>query len=249
MTEERMIRTILLDDDVHSQKAACAALKNYEELQLTAAFQNSRDFFDYLEGHPAELVFLDIELEGENGFDIAKRLREEYPEMMIVFLTGHSSYAIDGYDFAPVNFLTKPIHPLKLQQTMEEIHRRMEHSQRQQSEAKLMLHMQQGYRIVAVQDICCIERRNRKIYMITAQGEQRIGNYTMRELEEMLEPYGFFCTHQSFLISLYRIEGIRDVGRQLYEAHLRDCAMPVPISRNRYEALRERLQEIGIQAL
>lgn len=239
------IRTVILDDDANSRLAAYTALNAYPEIEIVGNFTRSGELFAFLEDHPAHLLFLDIELKEETGFNVAQRLRAAYPELMIVFLTGHSSYAIDGYDFQPVNFLTKPINVLKLEQTIGAVRLRMERSGGQQS-ARLMFRLQQGYRILDVRDLCYIERLNRKNYLHTADDTLCIAGYTMYELEQMLTEHGFFLCHQSFLISLYRVRDVRNAGRQLYEVLLRDCSKPVPVSRYHYEELLKKLQKIGI---
>ena len=241
-----MIRTVLLDDDPLSRQAARASLAAYEDVEIIGEFSDSASFFAFLKEESVDLLFLDIELDHETGFEIAGRMRTEYPEIMIVFLTGHSTYAIDGYDFSPVNFLVKPINAHKLAQTVEEVRCRMSNAADTRKSAKIMLRMKSGMQIVQADDIRYFERRNRKIYMVCRDGEQSVGSYTMRELETMLEAYGFFCCHQSFLVSLRHIKALRDAGRQLYEVTLYDRAETIPVSRHRYNELLKKLKSIGI---
>lgn len=242
------IRTLILDDDLNSHKAACNALAAHSEVEIIGQFTESETLMSFLQSQPADLLFLDIELNEEFGFSVAAELKKTHPELMIVFLTGHSSYAIDGYDFQPVNFLTKPINPLKLEQTIREACRRMEQNGGQRP-AQLMFQLQHGYRIIDVRDICYIERRDRKNFLHMSVETVRIAGYTMHELEEMLSEHGFFLCHQSFLISLYRVRMLRDIGRKLYEVELKDRGEAVPVSRNHYEALREQLKRLGMQAV
>lgn len=242
------IKTLLLDDDVPSQKAACAALAAFPQIAIAGRFRTGEELFAWLEKEDAQLLFLDIELQEELGFQVAERLRRSHPQLLIVFLTGHASYAIDGYDFQPVNFLTKPINHAKLENTVREVERRLESRPRQRS-AQVMFHLAQGYRIVDVDDVCLIERQDRKNYLVLPGERVRIAYDTMRELEEMLEPHDFFLCHQSYLISLRRVKQVRDAGRQLYEAVLEGCEQPVPISRNRYLELLARLRELGVLRL
>lgn len=239
------IRTILLDDDDNSRLAAEMALTKIPDVEVAGSFSTSSQLTDFLAEHTAHLLLLDIELDNETGFSIARMLRKEQPEIMVAFLTGHSSYAIDGYDFHPVNFLTKPINPRKLAETIAEVRRRLEH-RRNQHPAKLMFRMRQGYSVFDVRDICYVERRNRKCYLRTETEEIQIGRYTMPELEEMFCEHDFFLCHQSFLISLYRIQSLRDVGQRVYEARLRGTDAAVPVARGRYKALIDTLHDLGI---
>ena len=243
------IRTIILDDDANSRKAACSALAGYAEVEIVKQCRTREELFDYLRKEKADLLFLDIELKEELGFAVAEQLRRDYPQLLFIFLTGHASYAIDGYDFQPVNFLTKPIQAKKLDQTIQEVKNMLGHKPKRQRSAQLMFRIDKRYEIVDVQDICYVERRDRKNHMVTTAGEHRIANYAMYELEEMLEPHGFFCCHQAFLISLYRVMTLREAGRQLYEVTLDGCGASIPVSRNRYEELLKRLKEIGVKTV
>ena len=165
-----MIRTILVDDEQLSLEAAAAALGKHPQIELVEKFTNSTKLFDFLLKESADLIFLDIELENETGFQIAKKLKNDYPDILFVFLTGHSSYAIDGYDFQPLGFLTKPINPLKLKNLLEEAGRRLEKGVRYKKEAKIMLRMMSGHRIMEVGKILYFARRNRK----TLWGPKRV---------------------------------------------------------------------------
>ncbi len=242
------IRTLILDDSEDSRLAAAMVLSEFPDIEIVGQFSNSAELFTFITGNPVHLLFLDIELDEESGFNTAKRLRQEHPKLMIVFLTGHSSYAIDGYDFQPVNFLTKPINPKKIGQTLEEVRRRLNVSL-EQPPAQLMLRLLQGYRILDVRDICYIEHMGKKNFLHTEAETLRIANYTLQELEEMLCECGFFTCHQSYLISLYRVEAIRETRRQIFDATLRGCEEPIPVSRGKYGELVERLRALGIRSL
>lgn len=240
-----MIKTVILDDDVNSQKAAIAALKKYKDIQIVEKFNNSQDLFSFLEHETIDLLFLDIELNEEFGLEVAEKIRKQYPQSLIVFFTGHASYAIDGYDFQPVSFLTKPINHLKLERTIENVRNILTQNQQRRRSVQLMFKCLKGYQMIRVEDICYVEHRNRKNYLMTIQGEQRIANYTVKELEKMLEPYGFFCCHQSFLVPLDKVKNINEIERQVYTLTLEGIDHTIPMSRNKYEELREKLSKQG----
>lgn len=240
----KMIKTLILDDDPTSRQAAREALSHFDDISIEDEFSSSDELMSFLDRQEADLLFLDIELDAETGFEIAEKLRETRPELMLVFLTGHSSYAIDGYDFQPVNFLTKPINGEKLAHTVEEVRARLNKNRTVQSEAKIMFRLPKGYRIMNVRDICYIERVNRRNVMYLPDERIRIAGYSMNQIEAILAPHGFFMCHQSFIISLYRVESVRDIRRQLYEVKLRDVERPLPVSRNKYELLMKGLSDI-----
>ena len=238
-----MIQTWIVDDDANSRVAAEMALSDYEDVDVTGRFSSGRELFAALERDRADLLILDIELGEELGFDLARKLKEKCPDLLIIFLTGHASYAIDGYGFHPVDFLTKPIRKSRLDEAMEEVRRRLYRRGPAREDVQIVLRTLSGSRIVEVKDLLFLERRSRRIYMTTVEGEERIANYTMRELEEMLEPHGFFLCYQSVLVSLRHISGVLDLGKGLYELTLNGSAARVPLSRNRHDELMSRLRE------
>ncbi len=239
-----MIRTVLVDDDANSRRAAKTALMEYDEIDIAGEFDSGAALFEFMENNGAELVFLDIELERETGFEIAARLMDGYPDIMFVFLTGHSTYAIDGYDFQPVNFLTKPINPDKLRRTVELVKSRKNGANAFKT-GKIMFKCSKEYNMIDTADICYIERRGRKNWLVTDKGELQIAYYTMGELMDMLEGYGFFLCHQSYIIALGRVEKVYEEGRFLYYAVLKGTDEKIPISRGHYDELRRALKEAG----
>ena len=242
-----MIRTWIVDDDPNSRLAAATALSACGDVEITGQFTCGSELLEALSRDRAQLLILDIELGQELGFDLARAVQERCPELLIIFLTGHASYAIDGYGFHPVDFLTKPIRQSRLDEAMTEVRRRLGNRKARQRDAQIMLRLLGGHRILDVKSILYVERRNRRMYAVTDREEIRIANYTMREMEEMLEPYGFFLCYQSVLVSLYRITGVHDLGRGLYELTLRGTDTRLPVSRNRYDELMIRLRDLGIR--
>ncbi|MCR4673673.1 MAG: LytTR family DNA-binding domain-containing protein [Lachnospiraceae bacterium] len=242
------MRVVIVDDDINSIRTVKHSLEKYEDLEVVDSFCKGEELFDYLKTSKVDLVILDIELGAETGFLIARKLKKKYEDLLFLFLTGHASYAIDGYDFHPVDFLTKPIREEKLDSAMEEVRRRLG-TLKDDSDAEILFHLNNGYRMIRVQDICVIERRNRRNIMILEKEEFQIGRYSMKELCDMLEPHGFFLCHQSFLVQRRRIEAVNDEGRQQYSLKLKGYKEAIPVSRNKYEELISLLKESGFATL
>lgn len=231
-----MIQTILMDDDYNSCIAAKVALEAYDGVEIKGMFTDSKAMFDFLEKEHADILFLDIELGEESGFDIATRVKEEYPELGVIFLTGHCSYAVDSFDFEPLYFLTKPIDHAKMDKAMEFVYRHMGRKDKK-SHAKISLKGIGRYYIFDINDICYIERRNRKNILVTEKEEIQIAYYTMNELMDILEDYGFYHCYQSFIISVPRIEALWNAGHQSYFARVRGREEAIPVSRRLFEPL------------
>ena len=83
------MKTILVDDELWSMLLFKDLCDENREIELVGEFESSAEALKYAEEHPVEFALLDIEMPGMNGVELAKRLREMNPEVIIVFLTGH----------------------------------------------------------------------------------------------------------------------------------------------------------------
>ena len=239
---EKIIKTIVLDDDPNSCLAARSALAAYKDFKVISCFQKSDEFFAYLEENDVDLVFLDIELDREFGFDVAKKLNYKYPKVLIIFFTGHTTYAIESFDFKPVYFLSKPINPAKMATAVELVRQRLA-GDKAYADGKLMFKAGGEYHMVKASDICYFERRNRKLFLVTESEEIRISNYSFNELLDMLENYGFMICYQSFIISIRRIERFWCEEKQNYYVSLMGRDEKIPVSRTHVDDVRKCLTE------
>lgn len=249
------IQTVIVDDEKDSRRAILAALRQYPEIEVIGEAENANELITILQNQQVDFAFLDIELAEESGFDVAEYLRKNYPEIVFAFLTGHASYAVDGYEFGAASFFTKPINYVKFDRSIQRIKKQIlekkqgNEPKKHSENAKLMLRCGTGYEIVSVEDIIYIERRCRKNYVVTGEGEKRIYSYSIKDLVAMLEPYHFYCSHQSYIVPLNRIEAIRDEEKQLYYLKLRGSDKKIPLSRTKYEECRQLLKDISIQVI
>ena len=98
---------LLMEDTV----AMCQKLPRVEE---AIGFTRSEDALRHLEGNRVDVALLDINMPGMSGLEMAKKLREKWPEMQIIFLTGFPQYALEAYEVHPSGYLLKPVKKDKL---------------------------------------------------------------------------------------------------------------------------------------
>ncbi len=238
------MKTWILDDDINSIAAIKAALSSYPQIEIVHTFTSGKEFKEQLQQQECEVLFLDIELDNEHGFEIARYLEENYQQVRLVFVTGYSSYAIDGYDFHPVSFLTKPLDSKKVEKCVQLLEKSFQNNNDDYLKAKIAFKTMNSFLMFKVSDILYVERNNRKNYVVTTRGTNRIGNYTIKNLEIMLEKYGFYCCHQSFVINVNRIKAIEVCGIAVYEAVMDYQDLKVPVSRNHYDELKQLLAQL-----
>lgn len=82
------------------------------------SFCNSAQLFSYLKNQELDILFLDIDLGEESGITIAEHLAQEYPDIIIVFLTGHREFTNEAFDVEALGYVVKPINEQKLERTL-----------------------------------------------------------------------------------------------------------------------------------
>lgn len=245
------LRILLVDDDPHSREHLAALLEERPGVAVAGSVSGGAEAAAFLRRTAVDLVFLDIEMGAVSGFDLARHIQSVYPKILIVFLTGHVDFALDGYEFNPLDFLIKPVNPLRLDRALlqaEELLGRRE--RKTSSSVRVGLQVNGGLEIIQVDSILYIEKQGRRVYLVPAGGPRYQSYDSLQKLQGIFELYGFFRCHQSFLVRLDAIRGIHlDESRSFHKILLFDSQEHIPLSRGKYPELRERLAGRGLTIL
>lgn len=114
-----MIKVLIVDDEVLARDELKYLLQRTKENVQMEEAENIESAFDRMVDHKPDLLFLDIDLSGENGFDIAKRLNRMSDPPAIVFATAFDQYALKAFEVSALDYLTKPFDEERLLQTMQ----------------------------------------------------------------------------------------------------------------------------------
>ena len=110
-----MLKILLVDDAEGSMKITKQALELFPEASVEGTAASGMEAIAYIRKHPVDLVLLDIEMDEMNGFEVASYLHRHYPEVQYVFVTGHTDFALCGYNYQPLSFIIKPISVSRLE--------------------------------------------------------------------------------------------------------------------------------------
>lgn len=167
--------------------------------------------------HP-DIVFLDVELDGETGFDLLDLFSS--PSFQVIFQTAHEKYALQAIKSSCLEYITKPIHSSDLIQAMNKYERyhKMEASQKRfeillenigngnQALSKIAIPNADGYVFLNVSDIIYCQSDNNYTILYNSKGERIVSTKSLKEFEELLNPELFFRCHKSWLINLNHIQ-------------------------------------------
>ncbi|NEN84958.1 response regulator [Paenibacillus elgii] len=119
-----MLRTILIDDEKPSLNWLSRIIEERKELEIVGSFTKVSELLESFADLRPELVFLDIEMPGVHGIELASRLTELDEDIEIVFVTAYQQYALEAFRVNATDYLLKPVQPEDLQRTVERLMKR-----------------------------------------------------------------------------------------------------------------------------
>ncbi|BBO27673.1 two component transcriptional regulator, LytTR family [Marisediminitalea aggregata] len=119
---QQKITTLIVDDEPLARSGLRLRLEKYDDVQVVAECQNGLDAVSMISQHRPDLVFLDIQMPGLNGFQVINKLKElKQPIPMIVFVTAYDSYAIKAFDVHALDYLLKPADDKRLKDALDKV--------------------------------------------------------------------------------------------------------------------------------
>lgn len=225
-----MKRIAICDDNEIERLIIAEMLKEYcceiqQEVELTEYSCGEQLIADIEEDEcHVELIFLDIYMPGINGMDTAKKLRELHCDTEIVFLTGTTEYAVDGYEVGAVGYLVKPVGMKKLVTLLNHVF---------WMELKKRVEVKCGkqYRYPFTSDIMYIEGVAHKATFFLVDGSTISTIEKISTLKERIGGESFLQCHQSYLVNMAYIA---DIQKEVYMTN----GKKIPISvRRRTETI------------
>src|SRR3982750_2011996 len=118
------IRTILVDDEPLAIQGLELRLQAHEDVQIIEKCANGRGAIRAIKAHKPDLVFLDIQMPGFDGFSVVQGLMEVEPPLF-VFVTAYSDHALRAFEAQAVDYLMKPVEESRLADTIERVRQRL----------------------------------------------------------------------------------------------------------------------------
>jgi len=211
-----MKKVIIVDDEAPARSLIKEFLQDYEELVLLQECNNGVDAVKAINSFKPDLIFLDIQMPGLNGFDVLKRL-EEMPQ--VIFSTAYDQYAFEAFEVHAVDYLLKPF---KQERFDEAIQKLMNNSQSYLPEIQQLvntLHEQESYLInilVTVRNKLINIPTNQIIHIkaegnysqLTTTTDTYLSSYGITKLAQKLNPQQFIRVHRSTIINVTHIKEV-----------------------------------------
>jgi two-component system, LytTR family, response regulator len=223
-----MLRSIIVDDEFKSREVLKSLIEKFcDGIEVSASCQNGDEAVAAIHTHKPDVIFLDIQLQRETGFEILERL--DKIDFEIIFTTAYSEFAIKAFNFSAIDYLLKPIDIELLRKAVEKARKRTGDSISQRvaqlaenlkgnsfRNSRLAIPANDGLEFITVGDIIYCEASGNYTNIYLGDNRKFIVSRTLKEYEDLLHDQDFFRIHNSHLINLNAIKKyIRGDGGQV----------------------------------
>jgi two-component system LytT family response regulator len=248
------MKAVLIDDEISNLENLQTLLeKHCEQVTIMATAQNVGDAVDAIEKYSPHLVFLDIQMGEQTGFDVLKLLPTRNFE--VIFVTAHDQYGIQAVKFAALDYLLKPVDIEELINAVNKAEYKLA-TQIQTSQldfllqqlkkpetnvSKIALQMQGEVRYVTLSEIIRCEADNTYTHFFLSSNEKILVSKALKEYADLLRPNGFLRTHQSHLVNPKYVKSwLKEDGGVL----LLTSGEKIPISKPNKDTVKQALQRL-----
>lgn len=193
-----------------------------------------------------DVIFMDIDLNGESGLECAKAITEIDPKVRIVFATAHSEYMANAFEIYAFDYLVKPFDLERIGKTLGRIKETsawIPASDKTETnhDEKLLIRGKEEINLIDIKDIIMIERTN-GVSRIVTKDEKYLTSQALSSLEEKLDPSRFMRCHKSYIIRIDAIRKLEVYGRWTYIVHLKDTDETALMTTQNYDEIKQRFE-------
>jgi two-component system response regulator LytT len=233
-----VLKALVVDDEAPARSELRFLLGELGGVEVIGEASNAAEALQLIRAIPYDVVFLDVDMPGLTGMELAEAINAAERSPAIIFVTAHSEYAVKAFQVAATDYLVKPVESDRLRQADEplrpaqEAPARIERIPVEKAGRKLLLQVGDIFYIMAKDDYS---------YIYTTE-ERYLSTLSLAQLEARLEPQGFFRVHRRFVVNLSQVKEIVPMYGGTMLLTLKDAgASQVPASRRRVPALKRAL--------
>jgi two-component system LytT family response regulator len=227
------LKAIIVDDERLARLNLRKLLNPYPEIDIAGEASSCENAMELIRLFNPQLIFLDIQLSGETGFDLLDLIDNS---IKIIFVTAFDEYAIRAFEVNAIDYLLKPVNPERLKAAIERVIKR---EKAQESEAKNYEYSDSIYvrmsnyasRFIKISSISFIEPVGNYTRIFTIDGKHCLVLKTLKQWEEELPENHFVRIHRSSIVNIEHVDHIEKDSNTQSRAYLKNIPEPLDISR------------------
>jgi len=252
------ISALIVDDEQPARDELAYLLKQIPDVEIIGQGKNGVEAVSLIRELGPDLVFLDVQMPGLDGFGVIKKLLDRNGRMpYFIFVTAYDHYAVRAFEVNAVDYLLKPIERNRLDKALQRVSAMLEASEAAFQKLDRLVHMieerpmqssklvvKSGNRMVLVDssDIIYATIEDGVIRIVTKDLDGQSNFRTVEELQNNLDPNIFWRAHRSYLVNINRIKEVVPWFKSSYQLKMQDRhETEIPVSRAQTRRLRELL--------
>src|SRR5688572_23118496 len=258
------LRVLVVDDEQLAREELCYQLEQAGDIEIVGQAGNGLEALSAVDRLEPDLVFLDIQMPGLGGFEVARRLSDRGEDMpALVFVTAYDQHAIEAFEVNAVDYLLKPVEAARLEQALQRARRRVDAERvgpvgplndqlerivkmmagRQVRREQVALKVGERFMLVQAEEIIYASLADESINIVTGQVAGTSNYRTLDDLQARLDPEVFWRVHRSHLVNINKIKEIVPWFSRNYILRMKDPkGTEIPVSRAQTKRLREYLK-------
>ena len=236
------VKAIIVDDERLARVNLRRLLEPFPEIEVAGEAGTCEEAFKQINYSNPQLIFLDIQLIGETGFDLLELL--DHP-VKVIFVTAFDEYAIRAFEVNAIDYLLKPVNPDRLKDAV----RRVINPDNQPGDDKRCYQYTDSIyvrlnnfasRFIKISSITNIEPVGNYSRLFTADGKHFLVLKTLKRWQDELPPGNFARIHRSTIVNLEHIDRIERKSDSTYTAYLKNLTRTFDISRRYARKIKSR---------
>jgi len=234
-----MLKALIVDDEELARRGLEIRLEKFSDIKICAQSRNGREALEAVREHAPDLMFLDVQMPGMDGFDVLRNLSTSNMPA-VIFVTAYDEFALKAFDANALDYLLKPINDDRLAEAIERARHDCDEKRANEHRSKLLrfvcdltgeelsldaaLEAASGNRgrfpkRLAIRDgreTTCIDvdaidwiDAAGDYMCVHAEGDTHVLRGTMKHLEELLDPEVFIRVHRSAIVNRHRVKSMR----------------------------------------
>ena len=258
------LRAVVVDDEQLARDELGYLLGQLGGVEVIAQAGNGLEAITTIDRLRPDVVFLDVQMPGLTGFEVARRLLDTRAASQIIFVTAYDQHAIEAFEVNAVDYLLKPVEQGRLEVAVDRARRRIDSdrqaepgvknaaelekiiqlvAERQSRRERLAIKVGERFLLVQAEDIIYASLADEGISVVTSQHAGTSNYRTLDELHERLDPTVFWRVHRAHLVNINKIKEIVPWFSRNYILRMKDeKATEIPVSRTQTRRLREYLK-------
>jgi two-component system response regulator LytT len=253
------ISALIVDDEQPARDELAFLLRGIPDVEVVGQGKNGVEAVSLIRELNPQLVFLDVQMPGLDGFGVIKRLLEKKIHLpYFIFATAYDHYAVQAFEVNALDYLLKPIARARLDKAITRVRRMLEAAESANDKLDRLVQMieerpvaQKGKLVVKsggrlflvdAEDIIYASIEDGVISIVTRDLEGQSNFRTVEELQSNLDPKLFWRVHRSYLVNVNRIKEVVPWFKSSYQLRMEDRKQTeIPVSRAQTRKLRELL--------